>query len=224
MTVTWQVDSWQQYHAEQQPHYRDQTHLATVLQQLKQQPALVTFAEVMRLRAHVEYRRGISNAIGIKIDHAADPQEIVEIVHILNPNNDRDRIVLIARFGNEKVQALRPRFIAALQQAALNVIWTVDPMHGNTFYTAQGVKTRHCQHIAAEIQQSFTLHRKHGSRLNGVHLELSGDQVTECLGGKDNLQEVDLAHAYHTACDPRLNRNQSLEITQLVGELIATPV
>ncbi len=174
-------------------------------------------------QAHVEYLRGISNAIGVKIGPTADPQEIVAIVRILNPDNACNRVVLIARFGCEKVQALLPRFIMAMQQAALNVIWTVDPMHGNTFYTAHDVKTRHLHHVAAEIQHSFALHRRYGSRLGGVHLELSDDNITECLGGQDNLQTSDLSRAYHTACDPRLNRNQSLEIAKLVGELLAVP-
>ena len=93
-------------------------------------------------------------------------------------------------------------------------------MHGNTFRTASGVKTRHWQHIATEIRHCFSLHRTHGSRLGGIHLELSGDNITECLGGKENLQEDDLARAYHTACDPRLNRSQSLELATLVGELL----
>ena len=171
-------------------------------------------------QAHVEYMRGLSNAIGIKIGPAVEPQEMVGIVRSLNPDNDCDRIVLIARLGHEKVQALLPRFIAAIQQADLNVIWTVDPMHGNTFTTQDGIKTRHCQHIASEIQYSFALHRKHGSRLGGVHLEMTDYNVTECLGGQDNLQERDLTRAYHSACDPRLNHNQSLEIAQLVGELL----
>ena len=171
-------------------------------------------------QAHVEYLRGISNAIGIKIGATAEPQELVEIVHQLNPANTCDRIVLIARFGCEQVQKLLPRFITALQRAARNVIWTVDPMHGNTIYTAQGIKTRHCQHIAAEVQHSFALHREHGSRLGGVHLELSSANVTECLGGRHSLQEEDLARAYHTACDPRLNYQQSLEVAKLVGKLL----
>ena len=171
-------------------------------------------------QAHVEYFRGISNAIGIKVGNTAEPQELVKIIRLLNPDNASDRIVLIARFGCKKVQDLLPRFIAALQQAALNVIWTVDPMHGNTFSTDQGIKTRHVQHITEEIQHSFTLHRQHNSRLSGVHLELSGDHVTECLGGQDNIQADDLTYAYHTACDPRLNHNQSLEIAKLVGKLL----
>ncbi len=170
--------------------------------------------------AHVEYLRGISNAIGIKVGASAEPQEIVEIVRLLDPANTGDRIVLIARFGCAQVQTLLPRFIAALQRAACRVIWTVDPMHGNTFHTAQGVKTRHCQHIAAEIRHSFALHREHGSRLGGVHLELSDAAVTECLD--DDMSAADLTRAYRTACDPRLNCHQSLAIAELVGESLGS--
>ena len=170
--------------------------------------------------AHVEYLRGIANAIGIKIGHHADPQEMVDIVRTLNPTNADDRIVLIARFGHNKVQELLPRFIAAMHNAHLKVIWTVDPMHGNTFLTADGVKTRDFQHIASEVQHSFALHRTHGSKLSGVHLELSGDDVSECLGGQAKIRIKDLSRNYQTACDPRLNYQQSLELATLIGELL----
>lgn len=169
--------------------------------------------------AHVEYLRGVANPIGIKVGPSIDPTELVTLVKTLNPKNDLGRMTLITRMGANLVWERLPTLVNAICDAGLEVVWSCDPMHGNMTRTAHGLKTRHLETIAREITQTFAVHDKLGSWLGGVHLELTGDDVTECVGGRQNLAEEHLLRNYQTYCDPRLNRDQSLEIVENIGAL-----
>lgn len=168
--------------------------------------------------AHVEYFRGISNPIGIKVGPGFDPDELVEMIRVLNPENERGRITLIHRFGDDQIAACLPPIIEAIQKTDLNVLFCSDPMHGNTFATESGIKTRSFEKIAGELEQAFKIHAECGSILGGVHLELTGDNVTECIGGIGNLAEPDLKKAYKSSVDPRLNYDQAMEIAFRIAE------
>ena len=174
-------------------------------------------------QGHVEYCRGIANPIAIKLGPTATPPKLLQILNLLNPTNDRAKIVLICRFGVDGVSHCLPKFIKTVNDHQLNVIWSVDPMHGNTrrLGSSMLLKTRLFSDIAQEIADSITIHRQYNSRLQGIHLELTSEPVTECLGGSQQLTEKNLADNYRTACDPRLNYQQSLEIAnQLATALI----
>lgn len=162
--------------------------------------------------AHVEYLRGLANPLGVKIGPECEPEELPALLRVLNPLNEWGRITLITRLGADNVARLLPRFIKAVQQSRARVLWCCDPMHANTLTTQAGWKTRRFEDILAELRLCFELHRTHGSWLGGVHFELTGDNVTECLGGAQELAESDLARNYETYCDPRLNYVQSLEM------------
>jgi 3-deoxy-7-phosphoheptulonate synthase len=166
--------------------------------------------------AHVEFFRGIENPVGVKVGPSADPAEIVEVVRTLNPSNAAGKIVLIPRFGAARVSESLPGLIDAVQRAALHVLWVCDPMHGNTRTLASGVKTRHYDDVAGEIDASFAAHAAAGTILGGVHLELTGDDVTECIGA--GMSEADLDRNYASLCDPRLNYRQALELAFSLGE------
>ncbi len=168
--------------------------------------------------AHVEYFRGIQNPIGIKVDGAIDGHELIELTKILNPKNEKGRVTLIHRIGSDNVESQLPSMIEAIQRAERNVLWISDPMHGNTFATGNGHKTRDFEAIISELRMAFRIHRELGSRLGGVHLELTGDNVTECVGGSSKLTESDLSRAYKSAVDPRLNYDQAMEIAFLIAE------
>lgn len=168
--------------------------------------------------AHIEYLRGIRNPIGIKVGAGVDPQQIAGLVRTLNPRSEEGKIVLITRYGASKVEAELPAMIRAIRSEGLPVLWSSDPMHGNTFSTQGGIKTRHFEDIAKEIRSTFKVHREEGTYLGGVHLELTGDNVTECVGGSKGLDEHGLSHNYETLCDPRLNYEQSLEMAFLVAK------
>ena len=168
--------------------------------------------------AHVEYFRGIRNPIGIKIGSFAKAETITELVKKLNPSNKWGRIVLITRFGADRVRNALPRIIEAILQENLRVTWCCDPMHGNTIKSWDGQKTRNFQAIQSEISQTFDIHREKGSYLGGIHFELTGDNVSECLGGAVNLRDQDLQRNYQTWCDPRLNYAQSLEMAFLLAQ------
>ena len=170
--------------------------------------------------AHVELMRGIRNPMGIKVGPAADPQEIVELVRLLNPQSEPGRITLIHRVGSRDVSDRLPKLVELIQSARLPVLWVCDPMHGNTVTTASGHKTRRFDDVLSELRSSFAVHRSCGSRLGGVHLELTGENVTECLGGAGGLTEDDLHTAYNTTCDPRLNYQQAMEIAFSIAEEI----
>ena len=168
--------------------------------------------------AHVEYFRGIQNPIGIKVGPPYDLDEILKLINILNPNQEEGKITLITRFGKNKVAKGLPGLIRAVKSEGYHVLWSCDPMHGNTFATDQEIKTRSFEDILSEIKQTFAIHRTEGTNLGGVHLELTGDNVTECIGGAKGLNEDGLKMNYQTYCDPRLNYEQSLEMAFLIAK------
>ena len=162
--------------------------------------------------AHVEFLRGIENPIGIKLGAATDLVELKKILTILNPNHEPGRLLLITRLGSQEVSQYLPGLIKAVQQTKIPVTWSCDPMHGNTETTNLGIKTRHFDNILSELLQTVNIHRQLDSVLGGVHFELTGENVTECIGGARGLNEQDLSRAYQSLVDPRLNYEQSLEI------------
>jgi 3-deoxy-7-phosphoheptulonate synthase len=162
--------------------------------------------------AHVEYFRGIRNPVAVKIGPSMQLDELLELIDRLNPDNKPGRLTLIHRMGRNKVEAALPPMIEAVQRANRLVLWVCDPMHGNTVSTAHGRKTRRFDDIVDELRLSFAIHRACGSMLGGAHLELTGENVTECIGGSRGLTESDLGVAYQTQLDPRLNFEQALEI------------
>lgn len=169
--------------------------------------------------AHVEYLRGIANPVGVKVGPTCTPSQLVDLASRLNPENDWGRLTLITRLGAGHVTELLPPLIEAVQAAGARVVWSCDPMHGNMIRTASGVKTRDCAQILGELRQTFAVHAAHGTHLGGVHFELTGEDVTECLGGARGLAEADLLTNYATYCDPRLNAEQSLEMAFLIAGL-----
>jgi 3-deoxy-7-phosphoheptulonate synthase len=168
--------------------------------------------------AHVEYFKGISNPIGVKVGPDFEPDELISLIKVLNPTNERGRMTLIHRYGAEHVRDSLPVIIEAVQNNELNVLHCSDPMHGNTFSTKSGIKTRSFDKIASELENSFLVHRDLGSIMGGVHLELTGDNVTECIGGSGQLGEPDLEKAYKSSVDPRLNYDQAMEIAFLIAD------
>jgi 3-deoxy-7-phosphoheptulonate synthase len=166
--------------------------------------------------AHVEFHRGIRNPLGIKLGPAMTPDWLCGLLDVLDPDNEPGRIMLIHRMGAGKVAAGLPPLLDAVRRAGRTTLWVCDPMHGNTETTAAGVKTRRFDQILAELEESFAVHNQHGSRLGGVHVELTGEDVTECIGGARGLAEVDLERAYKTRVDPRLNYEQALEISMRI--------
>ncbi len=167
--------------------------------------------------AHVEYFRGIANPIGVKVGEGMDAATVGELVHILNPDDEPGRLTLIHRFGASRIDSALPAMIRAVRDSGRRVLWVCDPMHGNTETTPQGVKTRRFENILAEVESAFRIHEDSGSVLGGVHFELTGDDVTECTGGARGLADVDLARAYRTSVDPRLNYEQALELAMLIA-------
>ena len=167
--------------------------------------------------AHVEYLRGIVNPVGIKVGPKFDPDATVQLIKKLNPNNEKGKIVLITRMGADNIQEKLPKLINVVRDNGLNVVWLSDPMHGNTFSTEQEVKTRNFDKILEEARQAFIVHRKENNILGGIHLELTGSNVTECVGGAKGIDEEGLGINYETYCDPRLNYEQSLEMAFMVA-------
>jgi 3-deoxy-7-phosphoheptulonate synthase len=166
--------------------------------------------------AHTEYFRGIRNPIAIKIGPSVTPDQLLQLADVLNPDNEGGRLTFIQRMGAAKVAEKLPSLVKAMQAEGRKVLWVCDPMHGNTESTSNGFKTRRFDNIRSELEQSFDIHAGLGSRLGGVHLELTGENVTECLGGARELTEIDLERAYTSTVDPRLNYEQSLEIAMLI--------
>ncbi|HOW65505.1 MAG TPA: 3-deoxy-7-phosphoheptulonate synthase class II [Candidatus Paceibacterota bacterium] len=171
--------------------------------------------------AHIEYFRGIQNPIGVKIDASIRPEDLLRLCDAINPGNEPGRLTLIHRFGIHRVEKAFPPLISAVQQQGKNVLWCCDPMHGNSETTSTGIKTRRFEKILGELEHCFHLLKIQGAHLGGVHFELTGDNVTECLGGASGVTEADLGRAYHTAVDPRLNYEQSLEMALLLARLMA---
>ena len=167
--------------------------------------------------AHVEYFRGIQNPIGIKVGPTAAVDEVIALLDRLNPQRELGRITLICRFGAAKIRECLPPLIDAVGRSTHPVLWTTDPMHGNTITTDRGVKTRHFDQILDELRESFAIHSQHGTIVGGVHLELTGNNVTECIGGAGGLSSADLARAYESSVDPRLNYEQAMEIAFLIA-------
>src|SRR5690606_4519243 len=167
--------------------------------------------------AHVEYFRGIANPVAVKVGTGFTDEHIQALIHVLNPNNEPGRLALITRFGAKHIEEHLPRVIRAVRSTGSRVLWICDPMHGNTETTAEGFKTRRFDNIRNELRLAFRTHQRLGSYLGGVHLELTGGDVTECIGGARGLKESDLARAYKTQVDPRLNYEQAMEIAMLIA-------
>jgi 3-deoxy-7-phosphoheptulonate synthase len=172
--------------------------------------------------AHVEYFRGIANPIGVKVGAAMSAEWLQELVQILNPQNQPGRLSLIHRFGHKDIERRLPEMIRAVRATGAQVLWICDPMHGNTETTAGGVKTRRFDNILGEVEAAFRIHADAGSTLGGVHIELTGEDVTECIGGARGLAEADLARAYKSQVDPRLNAEQALELAMLIARQTGT--
>ena len=170
--------------------------------------------------AHLEYLRGLRNPLGVKVGPSATPEQVQTLLARLDPAREPGRITLITRFGAARIREALPPLLRAVQAAGHPVLWSCDPMHGNGAESAQGLKTRDFDAILAELRQAFELHGAAGSTLGGVHFELTGEAVTECTGGTQRLSEADLAKAYETGCDPRLNRAQSLEMAFLIAGMM----
>ena len=170
--------------------------------------------------AHVEYCRGVRNPIGLKCGPSLQPDDLIRLIDALDPAQEPGRLSLICRFGADKVEANLPSLIRAVQREGRKVLWVCDPMHGNTIKTATGYKTRPTDRIASEIRSFFAVHRAEGTYAGGVHLEMTGKNVTECTGGARAISESDLRDRYHTYCDPRLNAEQAIEVAFLVAELL----
>jgi 3-deoxy-7-phosphoheptulonate synthase len=167
--------------------------------------------------AHVEYFRGIRNPIGVKIGAAVTRDILGRLLDTLHPDNEPGRLTLIHRFGADRIAAGLPEAIQTVRESGKTVLWVCDPMHGNTCLTSGGIKTRHFSDILRELEQAFDIHAACGSTLGGVHIELTGENVTECVGGARGLSEADLKRAYRSEVDPRLNYEQALEIAILIA-------
>jgi 3-deoxy-7-phosphoheptulonate synthase len=173
--------------------------------------------------AHVEYFRGVRNPIGIKVGPGMTSEWLAGLLEVLHPDDEPGRLTLIHRLGADKVAELLPPLIETVRKSGKTVVWICDPMHGNTETTADGIKTRRFEKIMAELEQAFTIHERLGSHLAGVHFELTGENVTECVGGARGLSESDLKRAYRSQVDPRLNYEQALEVAMLVGRHLKYP-
>ena len=167
--------------------------------------------------AHVEYFRGIANPIGVKVGAATTAESLTELADILDPGREPGRLTLIHRFGAARIGAALPPLVRAMADSGRRVLWVCDPMHGNTETLASGVKTRRFENILAELEEAWEIHRQHGPGLGGVHFELAGEDVTECIGGARGLGEEDLSRAYRSQVDPRLNYEQALELALLLA-------
>lgn len=171
--------------------------------------------------AHVEYLRGVNNPIGVKAGPSMDPDDLVRLCDVLNPNNEAGRLNIIVRMGANKVAEGMPKLIRAIEREGKKVVWSCDPMHGNTIKSSNNYKTRPVDAVLTEMKQFFQVHRAEGTYAGGVHLEMTGKNVTECIGGEAFIvTEEDLSSRYHTHCDPRLNANQALELAFLIADTL----
>jgi 3-deoxy-7-phosphoheptulonate synthase len=170
--------------------------------------------------AHVEYCRGVRNPIGLKCGPSLKTDELIRLIDLLDPSQEAGRLTLICRFGADKIEAGLPPLIRAVQREGRRVLWSCDPMHGNTIKAANGYKTRPFERVVGEIKSFFAVHKGEGTHAGGVHLEMTGKNVTECTGGARAISEADLHDRYHTYCDPRLNAEQAIEVAFLVAELL----
>ncbi|MGB3721365.1 MAG: 3-deoxy-7-phosphoheptulonate synthase class II [Pacificimonas sp.] len=170
--------------------------------------------------AHVEFLRGVNNPIAMKTGPSLEPDDLIRMIDVLNPKNDPGRLTLISRFGHDKVEDGLPRLVRRVKEEGRAVVWSCDPMHGNTIKAASGFKTRPFERILAEVRGFFAVHRAEGTHAGGIHAEMTGQNVTECTGGAAAVTEEGLAARYHTHCDPRLNASQSIELAFLLAESI----
>jgi len=168
--------------------------------------------------AHIEFCRGINNPLAVKCGPSLANDDLIRLCDALNPANEPGRLTLIARFGADKVDEHLPRLVRAVKREGRKVVWSCDPMHGNTIKSSTGFKTRPFDRVLKEVQNFFVIHRAEGTHAGGVHLELTGQNVTECTGGAAAITDADLSSRYHTHCDPRLNANQALELAFVVAE------
>ncbi len=170
--------------------------------------------------AHVEFLRGVKNPLGCKVGPTATPEEILGLCEALNPDRIPGRLTLISRMGADKVSQGLPPLLQAVKDSGHPVVWACDPMHGNTFTSDTGRKTRHFDDICREVEGFFAAHTQVGTWAGGIHIELTGEDVTECLGGSHDLDHADLEHRYETICDPRLNGKQSIDLAFRVAEFL----
>ncbi len=170
--------------------------------------------------AHLEFLRGVSNPVASKVGPTTDPDDLIRLIDILNPTNEPGRLTLITRFGADKVEDYLPRLLRRVKSEGRNIVWSCDPMHGNTLSAANGLKTRPFERILQEVKRVFAVHKAEGTYAGGIHLELTGQNVTECTGGTAAITEDGLSSRYHTHCDPRLNANQAIELAFLVAEAL----
>ena len=162
--------------------------------------------------AHLEFLRGIANPIGAKVGPTTDPDYLIRLIDLLNPETEPGRLTLISRMGADKVEDALPALVRKVKTEGRSVVWSCDPMHGNTVKASSGYKTRHFNEIIREVEGFFSVHNAEGTHPGGVHFELTGQDVTECVGGAQAITEADLSNRYHTHCDPRLNARQALEL------------
>jgi 3-deoxy-7-phosphoheptulonate synthase len=170
------------------------------------------------LGAHVEFCRGIKNPLGLKCGPTLGEDDLLHLIALLNPDNNAGRLTLICRFGADKVTEKLPRLVRAIKREGAKVVWSCDPMHGNTITSQSGFKTRSFERVLKEVRAFFEVHRAEGTHAGGVHFEMTGQNVTECLGGAQAISEEDLSSRYHTHCDPRLNASQAMELAFLMAE------
>jgi 3-deoxy-7-phosphoheptulonate synthase len=170
--------------------------------------------------AHMDFAAKIHNPIGIKLGPKTTPEDVLALANKLNPNNEAGRLTFITRMGAKEIREKMPPLVEAAKKANLKVLWISDPMHGNTYEAASGYKTRNFDDVLDEVRGFFEVHKKAGTHPGGIHIELTGDDVTECVGGGEKISDADLATRYETACDPRLNHTQSLELAFLVAEML----
>jgi 3-deoxy-7-phosphoheptulonate synthase len=168
--------------------------------------------------AHVEFCRGVKNPLGLKCGPSLEPDGLLNLIDILDPKNEAGRLTLICRFGSDKIEKHFPKLLRAVSREGRNVVWSCDPMHGNTITGASGYKTRPFDRVLDEVEEFFAIHRAEGTHAGGVHIEMTGQNVTECTGGATKILDANLSARYHTHCDPRLNADQSLELAFLMAE------
>ncbi len=172
--------------------------------------------------AHVEFLRGVNNPIGIKCGPTSDPDKLLSLIDTLNPDNEPGRMTLISRMGSDKVHEHLPALVRAIEREGKTVVWSCDPMHGNTIKAQTGYKTRPFDRILTEVRRFFEVHEAEGTYAGGIHIEMTGQDVTECLGGAQAISDEALSERYHTHCDPRLNASQSLELSFMIADFLKT--
>lgn len=168
--------------------------------------------------AHIEFLRGVSNPVGCKVGPTMEPDELIRLIDAMSPDNEPGRMTLITRMGPDNIKRVLPGLIRAVEREGRHVVWSCDPMHANTVKSSTGYKTRHFDQILLEVQAFFEVHKSEGTHAGGVHFEMTGKDVTECVGGGQEIGEADLADRYDTFCDPRLNATQVLELSFLLAE------